>query len=78
MHFACSKGNLEIVKLLLQNGHAWNAIDNEGSTAGEYAKRKGHNLVYELLLEEGCRAELILGIYLKIFFLKKIHLYFTL
>ncbi|RGB32193.1 S-adenosyl-L-methionine-dependent methyltransferase [Rhizophagus diaphanus] len=62
LHFACSKGNLEIVKLLLQNGHAWNAIDNEGSTAGEYAKRKGHNLVYELLLEEGCRAELILGL----------------
>ena len=41
MHFACSSGNLEIVKLLLQNGHAWNVIDNEGITAGEYAKRKG-------------------------------------
>ncbi|GES98764.1 protein arginine N-methyltransferase 2 [Rhizophagus clarus] len=62
LHFACSRGNLEIVKLLLQNGHAWNAIDNEECTAGEYAKHKGHNLVYELLLEEGCRAELILGL----------------
>ena len=64
MHFACSNGDLEIVKLLLQNGHAWNAVDDEGNTAGEYAKCKGHNSVYELLLEEGCRTELILGIYL--------------
>jgi len=63
LHFECSNGNLEIVKLLLQNGHAWNVIDNEGNTAGEYARHKGHNMVYELLLEEGCRAELILGIY---------------
>ncbi|CAG8495745.1 10057_t:CDS:2 [Funneliformis mosseae] len=62
LHFACSNGNLEIVKLLLQNGHAWNVVDNEGITAGEYAKRKSHELVYELLLEEGCRAELILGL----------------
>jgi len=64
LHFACSSGNLENVKLLLHNGHAWNVIDNEGITAGEYAKRKGHNLVYEFLLEEGCRAELIFGTYL--------------
>ncbi|CAI2188937.1 11529_t:CDS:2 [Funneliformis geosporum] len=62
LHFACSNGNLEIVKLLLQNGHAWNVVDNEGITAGEYAKRQSHDLVYELLLEEGCRVELILGL----------------
>jgi type IV protein arginine methyltransferase len=63
LHFACSNGNLEIVKLLLQNGHAWNVVDNEGNTAGEFARHKGHNLVYDLLVEEGCRTELILGIY---------------
>ncbi|CAG8794377.1 17698_t:CDS:2 [Gigaspora margarita] len=62
LHFACENGNLDIVKLLLLNGHAWNAIDINGITAGEYAKRNGHNTVYEQLLEEGCRAELILGL----------------
>ncbi|CAG8811154.1 11745_t:CDS:2, partial [Racocetra fulgida] len=30
--------NVNIVKLLLLNGHAWNAIDIDGITAGEYAK----------------------------------------
>ncbi|CAG8690832.1 4996_t:CDS:2, partial [Cetraspora pellucida] len=62
LHFACESGNLDIVKLLLLNGHAWNAIDIDGVTAGEYAKRNGHDIVYEQLLEEGCRAELILGL----------------
>ncbi|CAG8498882.1 14631_t:CDS:2 [Acaulospora morrowiae] len=61
LHVACEIGNRDIVSILLQEGHAWNAIDTSGTTAGEYAKRNGHEEVYEMLIEEGCRVELILG-----------------
>ncbi|CAG8457816.1 9809_t:CDS:2 [Paraglomus occultum] len=62
LHLACAAGNSEIVSLLLQYGHPWNAIDNNRKTAGEYAKECGHEQVYEQLLAEGCRVELILGV----------------
>nr|CAG8470076.1 4882_t:CDS:2 [Entrophospora candida] len=61
LHFACDNGNKEIVSLLIQHGHPWNVIDNDNVTAGEYSKRNGHEEVYNMLVEEGCRAELILG-----------------
>ncbi|CAG8506160.1 13164_t:CDS:10 [Ambispora gerdemannii] len=62
LHVACSKGQSEIVSLLLEHGHPWNAIDVNGKTAAEYAKENGYNEIYQRLLEEGCRVELILGV----------------
>ena len=49
--------------MLIQHSHSWNAIDNDGVTAGEYAKHNAHEEVYNMLVEEGCRAELILGLF---------------
>ncbi|CAG8493447.1 9908_t:CDS:10 [Ambispora leptoticha] len=62
LHVACAKGHSEIVSLLLEHGHPWNAIDDNGKTAAEYAKENGYNEIYQRLLEEGCRVELILGL----------------
>ncbi|CAG8472499.1 17534_t:CDS:2 [Acaulospora colombiana] len=62
LHVACEIGNCDIVRMLLQEGHPWNAINVDGETAGDYAKRNGHTEVYEMLVEEGCRVELIFGV----------------
>ncbi|KAG0042008.1 hypothetical protein BGZ83_001005 [Gryganskiella cystojenkinii] len=62
LHFACMIGNLEIVKLLLQYGHPWNLVDDDYKSVGDYAKSFNHLEIYEFLLEEGCRTELLLGL----------------
>eukprot|EP00128_Syssomonas_multiformis_P009137 Colp12_sorted_trinity150504_noHs@15620 len=56
------KSGFEALSLMLrfcQYGHPWNAVDKSGKTTGEYAREGGHDLVYQRLLEEGVRAELI-------------------
>ncbi|KAJ3080135.1 hypothetical protein HK102_003271, partial [Quaeritorhiza haematococci] len=62
LHIAASTGNKSVVQYLLSLGHPWNAVDDNGRTAGEYAKEGGFEDVYEALVEEGCRVELILGL----------------
>ncbi|GJJ72499.1 type IV protein arginine methyltransferase [Entomortierella parvispora] len=62
LHFACMIGNLEIVKLLLQYGHPWNLVDDDYKSVGDYAKSFNHPEIYDFLLEEGCRTELLLGL----------------
>uniref|UniRef100_A0A6B2L9F0 Protein arginine N-methyltransferase 2 n=1 Tax=Arcella intermedia TaxID=1963864 RepID=A0A6B2L9F0_9EUKA len=61
MHVAAAKGNVALVQLLLDSGSPWNAVDAQGRTAGEYALEAGNGEVYELLLNAGIRAELILN-----------------
>ena len=61
LHVSAAMGYLEPVKLLLQHAHPWNCIDGQGMTAGELAKQNGHAHVYDYLVEEGVRAELIFG-----------------
>lgn len=62
LHFACMIGNMEIVKLLLQYGHPWNLVDDDYKSVGDYAKSFNHPEIYDFLLEEGCRTELLLGL----------------
>ncbi|KAL6043942.1 Arginine N-methyltransferase 2 [Balamuthia mandrillaris] len=62
LHIAAERGDEEMVRALLQAGHPWNILDSNGRTAGEYAERAGHSRLYEFLLNEGCRVELLLGI----------------
>lgn len=52
---------LPTVKLLLENGAIWNDLDAAGETPGCIALRLGLKGVYELLVEAGVRAELLLN-----------------
>ncbi|KAG0236179.1 hypothetical protein BGW41_000540 [Actinomortierella wolfii] len=49
-------------KLLLSYGHPWNVVDDDYKSVGDYAKSFGHDDIYDFLLEEGVRAELLLGL----------------
>lgn len=61
LHIAATCGSLGAIDALLMAGHPWNAWDSEGKTAGERALEAKQAAAYDRLLEEGVRAELILG-----------------
>jgi protein arginine N-methyltransferase 2 len=61
MMAAAGNGHAEMVRLLLQNGAPWNAIDRKGKCAGEYALQNGHQDVVEQLVDAGVAAELLLA-----------------
>lgn len=62
VHLAAAQGNTENLEMLLEYGAPWNAVDNEYRTAGDDAEQAGKTECYEILLNHGCRSELILGI----------------
>lgn len=49
------------VKLLLENGAIWNDLDSNGETPGCIAHRLGLTELYELCVDAGVRAELLLS-----------------
>ncbi|KAL1621933.1 Arginine N-methyltransferase 2 [Neofusicoccum ribis] len=49
------------VKLLMANGAIWNDLDNAGETPGCIAARLGLKDLYELFVDAGVRAELLLS-----------------
>lgn len=55
------EGCVATVKLLLENGAIWNDLDLSGETPGCMALRLKLKEVYELLVEAGVRAELLLN-----------------
>jgi protein arginine N-methyltransferase 2 len=52
---------VKTVRLLLQNGAIWNDLDANGETPGCIARRLGLKELYELCVDAGVRAELLLG-----------------
>ena len=52
---------LEIVELLLENGAIWNDLDANDETPGCIAWRVGLKRVYDVIVQAGVRAELLLG-----------------
>ncbi|KAF8934068.1 hypothetical protein BGZ58_005955 [Dissophora ornata] len=62
LHFAAMIGSLPIVRLLLSYGHPWNLVDDDFKSVGDYAKSFNQPEIYEFLLEEGVRAELLMGL----------------
>ncbi|KAF9927125.1 hypothetical protein FBU30_003475 [Linnemannia zychae] len=62
LHFATMVGSLPIVKLLLSYGHPWNLVDDDYKSVGDYAKSFNQPEIYEFLLEEGVRTELLMGL----------------
>jgi protein arginine N-methyltransferase 2 len=65
LHIAARIGNREIIDLLLENGAPWNALDIQERTVGDYAKECANPDIYEILINAGCRAEMILGCVLR-------------
>lgn len=59
------KNNIEAatrtIKLLLENGAIWNDLDANGETPGCIAQRLGLKELYELCVDAGVRAELLLS-----------------
>lgn len=56
---ASAGGHAECVKLLLEAGAPWMALDRESRCAGEMALANGHQACVDLILEEAVRAELL-------------------
>lgn len=55
LHYAADGGHAEVVRLLLQSGAPWNAVDALGYTAADIAWSRNHTACYGLLFEEGVR-----------------------
>lgn len=51
----------ETVKLLLENGAIWNDVDNSNETPGCLALRLGLKEVYNIMVDAGVRAEILLS-----------------
>jgi len=51
----------DTLRLLLQNGAIWNDLDVDGETPGCIAYRLGLKGLYEIMVEAGVRAELVLA-----------------
>ena len=49
------------MKLLLQNGAIWNDVDNQNETPGCVALRLGLQELYEIMVDAGVRAEMLLS-----------------
>ena len=52
LHWAARKGDLKIVKLLLNNGAKISSVNNENQTPKDLAKEKGYYNVFEYLQKE--------------------------
>ncbi|GAA5842415.1 hypothetical protein JCM11251_004221 [Rhodosporidiobolus azoricus] len=63
LHAAAYTGSVDHLRLLLRKGNAvWSMVDNLGCTAGDIAFSMNHADCYQLLLEEGVRAEMLRAI----------------
>ncbi|KAI7867505.1 S-adenosyl-L-methionine-dependent methyltransferase [Spinellus fusiger] len=60
LHYAAEHGHLAMVEWLLSENHPYNLVDAKDVTAGELALANKHEEVYDRLVSEGTRAELIL------------------
>ncbi|GBF88061.1 arginine N-methyltransferase [Raphidocelis subcapitata] len=58
---AAEAGSLECVRMLLEEGAPWNALDDEGYCAGDYATASKERSVIELLMDWGVSCEQLLG-----------------
>ncbi|SNX82796.1 related to RMT2 - protein-arginine N-methyltransferase [Melanopsichium pennsylvanicum] len=61
LHFAAEQGHTQVVKLLLQNGAIWNAVDANGFTAAQVAHSMNHEYCYRAIFEEGVRQTFLLN-----------------
>jgi protein arginine N-methyltransferase 2 len=56
LHYAAERRDPELIKLLLQGGAVWNAVDKWGRTAGEISLSLGDREGWEVIRNEGIRS----------------------
>ncbi|KAJ7770186.1 arginine methyl transferase [Mycena maculata] len=62
LHAAAYTQNLELVKLLIEHGAVWNAVDYLRNTAGDIALSFNNEEMYTIIRDAGLRAELLLAL----------------
>ncbi|CAO3623849.1 unnamed protein product [Cunninghamella blakesleeana] len=67
LHYAAEHGYKEMVEYLLSERHPYNVVDKSEVTAGELALQNKHMDVYERLVDEGVRSELLIRAMKRIF-----------
>ncbi|KAF1806463.1 ankyrin repeat-containing domain protein, partial [Mucor lusitanicus] len=60
LHHAAEHGHMGIIEWLLSEKHPYNLTDKNEVTAGELALKNKHTKVYERLVDEGVRTELLI------------------
>ena len=60
LHAAAYVQNSQLVKLLLDKGAVWNAVDNLQNTAGDIALSLNDQTCYDLIRDAGIRSEMLL------------------
>lgn len=56
LHYAAERREPEILRVLLQRGAVWNAVDRWGRTAGEICLSLGDREGWEIIRNEGVRS----------------------
>ncbi|KAJ6593956.1 S-adenosyl-L-methionine-dependent methyltransferase [Mycena capillaripes] len=62
LHAAAYVQNRELVKLLIEGGAVWNAVDYLRNTAGDIALSFNNDEIYTIIRDAGIRAELLLAL----------------
>lgn len=77
LHIACSKGFIDVVKILIKKGASLNLVDKEGLSPLKLALIMGNKKVAKFLVKAGCivvEQDVILAIHYKQFYLIKLML----
>lgn len=61
LHYAAENGHTAVVRYLLKNGAIWNAVDQNGITAGEVAWSGNWDSTYNAILQHGVAQTLLLS-----------------
>lgn len=62
LHAAAYVENEELIRLLIEGGAVWNAVDNTHNTAGDIALSFSNEACYNLVRDAGIRSELLLAL----------------
>ncbi|KAI8353614.1 S-adenosyl-L-methionine-dependent methyltransferase [Choanephora cucurbitarum] len=60
LHYAAEHGHMDMVNWLLSEKHPYNLTDKVEVTAAELALKNGHKEIYDRLVDEGVRSELLI------------------
>ena len=59
LHYAAERREPDLLKLLLQGGAVWNAVDRWGRTAGEISLSLGDEEGWQVIRNEGIRSGMV-------------------